>query len=408
MKETGNSPREMLDVYQGDKIPEVSKRNRQQLRANGRLIRAQILSWENDLSRHEEKSVVVTFIPALNRIQHTAPDAVTLLRIFCFCDPEGIPISIFQQGCNALYQEDRDKSPRTRAMRELKVFRSLRHLIKRVSSGSQQKSRHGTFQIYGNNKLEAVKDLLQSRIRLSKAIQEIQRLSLAAQTVEDTDRIIRIHDLVHFLLRSKLMTDEERGQWLEIAICIVDKGFEEIGDRRSPQNWSQCDRFISHIESLEGFAKQYRLGNIEILDASTWAAVYLIDCGLYDKAAMLNKQILERQKNILGKKHPSTLTSMNNLAGVLASLGKYGEAEGIYRQTLALRESILGKKHPDTLVSVYCLAYLLHSVKRYKDAELIYQRACAGYKVTLGDSHPTTTACLQHYSSMCREANGES
>ena len=99
---------------------------------------------------------------------------------------------------------------------------------------------------------------------------------------------------------------------------------------------------------------------------------------------------------------------------VLGSQGKYEEAEGIYRQTLALREPVLGKKHPTTLTSMNNLAlvldnqgksYLLHQNKQYKDAELFYDRACAGYKNMLGDSHPTTTACLRHYSLMRKEEN---
>ena len=48
-------------------------------------------------------------------------------------------------------------------------------------------------------------------------------------------------------------------------------------------------------------------------------------------------------KTVLGKKHPSTLRSMNNLAEVLSSQGKYKEAEEMHRQALALRETVLGK-----------------------------------------------------------------
>ena len=308
---------------------------------------------------------------------------MTLLRVLCFCDPEGIPISILKQGCDALHPEDRCGLPKIRPVNKLETVK-----VQRV------------------DKLEAAKDLFRSRMRLSKAIQEIQRLSLAAYTLEESDRIIRIHDLVHLLLRSKLMTETERGQWLEIAIYIVYKAFEEIGDHGSPQNSSRCGRFISHIESLEGFAKQYGLEDTKLLEANTWAGLYLNDCGLYQKAAMLSKRTLEQKKAILGGRHPSTLTSMNNLASVLERLGKYGEAEGIHRQTLGLRESKLGKEHPDTLASVFCLANLLHQKKQHQNAELLYQRACAGYKKTLGDRHPDTMACLRYYSLMLEEENG--
>jgi hypothetical protein len=53
-------------------------------------------------------------------------------------------------------------------------------------------------------------------------------------------------------------------------------------------------------------------------------------------------------EKVLGKEHPDTLTSMNNLAFLLQSQGKYDEAEPISRQILALMEKVLGKEHPDT------------------------------------------------------------
>ena len=126
------------------------------------------------------------------------------------------------------------------------------------------------------------------------------------------------------------MTDTERGQWLEITICIVCKAFEKIGDCRSPQNWSRCGRFISHIKSLDSFAERYKVEDRELLDASTWAAAYLSVYRLYEKAVTLNKRILDQKESILGRRYLSTL-SMKNLAAVLNSQGKYEEAEGIYR-----------------------------------------------------------------------------
>jgi prophage maintenance system killer protein len=62
----------------------------------------------------------------------------------------------------------------------------------------------------------------------------------------------------------------------------------------------------------------------------------------------MHQQTLELREKVLGKEHPSTLSSMGNLALVLDSLGKYEEAEQMHRQTLELREKVLGKEHPDT------------------------------------------------------------
>ena len=45
----------------------------------------------------------------------------------------------------------------------------------------------------------------------------------------------------------------------------------------------------------------------------------------------MNRRALEGYEKVLGKEHPATLTSVNNLAGVLQDQGKYEEAEKMNR-----------------------------------------------------------------------------
>ena len=58
---------------------------------------------------------------------------------------------------------------------------------------------------------------------------------------------------------------------------------------------------------------------------------------------MTNRRALGGREAILGKEHPDTLTSANNLALVLQYQGKHKEAEAINRQALDRKEKILGK-----------------------------------------------------------------
>ena len=103
------------------------------------------------------------------------------------------------------------------------------------------------------------------------------------------------------------MTNTERGQWLEATIHVVCVAFKKIGDSRSLRNWSRCSQFVNNIESLEAFAEQYRLRDTKILDASSWAALYLHRLGLYRKAAIWNERIWGQKRIILGEEHPDTL-----------------------------------------------------------------------------------------------------
>jgi hypothetical protein len=43
------------------------------------------------------------------------------------------------------------------------------------------------------------------------------------------------------------------------------------------------------------------------------------------------RQALTLSETVLGKEHPDTLMSMNNLADILSSQGKYEQAEELYR-----------------------------------------------------------------------------
>jgi hypothetical protein len=72
---------------------------------------------------------------------------------------------------------------------------------------------------------------------------------------------------------------------------------------------------------------------------------------------------------VLSEDHPSTLTSMNNLAGVLRSQDKYEEAEEVLRQARGLNGTALDKEHPNTLTSTNNLVLVLSDRSEYGQAE---------------------------------------
>jgi tetratricopeptide (TPR) repeat protein len=72
----------------------------------------------------------------------------------------------------------------------------------------------------------------------------------------------------------------------------------------------------------------------------------LRDQGKYEAAEEMHQRALELKERVLGPEHPSTLTSMYNLAGVLRDQGKYEAAEEMHRRALELCERVLGPEHP--------------------------------------------------------------
>ena len=145
--------------------------------------------------------------------------------------------------------------------------------------------------------------------------------------------------------------------------------------------------------------------------------VQIYQQGKYSEALALAEKAVALAERVLGKEHPDTLTSVNNLAVALSSPGplrrgraalppragglraraRQGasrhadkreqsrralrrpgplrEAEPLYRRALEARERVLGKEHPDTLISVNNLAGLYQAQGRYGEAEPLYRRA---------------------------------
>ena len=92
----------------------------------------------------------------------------------------------------------------------------------------------------------------------------------------------------------------------------------------------------------------------------------------------------------MGKDHPHTAQSLNNLASLYYKSNRYSEAETLYIQSLAIREQHLGANHLQTATSLNNLALVYQSMERYSDAEQLYTRSLAIRAQHLGADHPKT------------------
>jgi hypothetical protein len=70
--------------------------------------------------------------------------------------------------------------------------------------------------------------------------------------------------------------------------------------------------------------------------------------GKLKEAEELEVQVMETRKRVLGQEHPSTLTSMANLALTWRSRGYNVRAFLMMRNCFELRKKCLGVDHPDT------------------------------------------------------------
>ena len=154
-----------------------------------------------------------------------------------------------------------------------------------------------------------------------------------------------------------------------------------IHSREQRHNWDVVFDLVEHVLNT---LVQEQWGNELLCMAASVGCIPMV------QRLMIRARHHAELRTELLREVPSTLASMNNLAGVLSSQGSYEEAERIHREALALMESVLGKEHPSTLASMNNLADVLSSQGSYEEAERIHREAWALRERVLGKEHPDT------------------
>jgi non-specific serine/threonine protein kinase/serine/threonine-protein kinase len=105
---------------------------------------------------------------------------------------------------------------------------------------------------------------------------------------------------------------------------------------------------------------------------------------------------LEKFRRVLGAEHPDTLASINNMGDLLQAQGKLAEAEPYFRESLEKSRRVLGEEHPDTLTSINNMGFLLHAQGKFDQAEPYFREALEKYRRVLGEEHPRTLTSINN------------
>ena len=204
------------------------------------------------------------------------------------------------------------------------------------------------------------------------------------------EKFFDVHRLVHMAVAWWLIGHQEQNAWAAKAAARLEE-LVPYGGHGNKDIWTKYLSHANHVAGLEGILndeiRSSLLGRVGDCQASL---------GQYSAAETVDRQAFLIQKKVLGVEHPSTLTSMNNLALVLDRQGKYSEAETMHRQTLAMREKVFGAELPDTLTSMNNLALVLNSQGKYEEAETMYRQTLAMLEKVLGAEHPSTLTSINN------------
>ena len=110
----------------------------------------------------------------------------------------------------------------------------------------------------------------------------------------------------------------------------------------------------------------------------------------YTDALHLCEKQREIREQVLGKDHPDTVTTYNNIGVIYYDMGDYASALEWYQKARKVFESVLGKDHPSTATTYNNIAFVYDSQGDYARALEWFQKALVVFLKRLGTDHPYT------------------
>ncbi|MCL2425126.1 MAG: tetratricopeptide repeat protein [Oscillospiraceae bacterium] len=114
--------------------------------------------------------------------------------------------------------------------------------------------------------------------------------------------------------------------------------------------------------------------------------------GDYEKALEWYYKALNIYEKTIGKEHPSTATTYNNIALVYKNQGNYEKALEWFYKALNIYEKTIGKEHPSAAATYNNIAGVCNDQGNYEKALEWYHKALDIYEKTIGKEHPSAAA----------------
>jgi tetratricopeptide (TPR) repeat protein len=229
---------------------------------------------------------------------------------------------------------------------------------------------------------EPLQSALRDEIAKDDILEELQRYSLVRLNAGN----LSLHRLLQEVIRDSIGGD--RQEWAGYCLSALNKCVDD--DFSSPE---KRDGFLSvspHIAAVTERSKA--TGQEEKARLYHFLGYGYRNLARYSDALKWHRKALAIFEKVLGKDHPGTAVSYDNIALVYHRQGDYPEALKWLQKALAIQEKVLGKEHPDTASSGNNIAFVYASQGNYPEALAWHRKALAVKEKVLGRDHPDTAS----------------
>ncbi len=357
-----------------------------------------------------QASAAVTLAIALKRVERLDREAVALLRLCTFLQPDAIPLELLISGSTELEESLRQMLLNRFAL--LKTIHGLRRFAlldftqnrlsmhRLISTGIQQRLSRESRQLWAEQTLRLVEaacahgrherttglqvdrwsDSQEYLPHLLTCVRWIEHCQIgtpeAARLLERTGTYLQRYrsyqDAEPLLHRALALREQQLGPAhpeLIASLCRLALFYEEQG--RLQEAEQLYNRALT-ITEKEPQAELQRHGKV----LYHLALIYR-ERRDFARAEPLFLRVLDLWRRERGSEHPAIAALFNELAALYRAQGDYIQAEQLYRRALVIRERALGSEHPAVAQTISALGSLYHAQGMYEQAEQCYLQALA-------------------------------
>ncbi|OQE21317.1 hypothetical protein PENSTE_c012G09370 [Penicillium steckii] len=321
-----------------------------------------ILQWQDQ----HRSAPVKHFEMAFQDLRRSNSDAVTVLSLFSFFEPESIPkFTGWSREPDATPIMGQGKNPRKRDLGFTRFLCCLNCFGSKTDSTEEEKNQLSNT----NEQCQTIIDICQKPTRLEHAIGELWNFNHIRNGHEKN--VLWMHDITRQMAR-ELVVPADYHEWLGSAIKILYHTFPEMDN--TPDDRAVVDIYLLQAAALISQYQDYYDNRAEYSYAGLLAlcAQCYHHRAEYKKAITWNERAHKYYVKIYGTSSPRTVTIWHSLAWGYRELGDHGRAEEMFRQTWNLRSIHQGPNSPQALESLSDLAAIIERLGRLKEAEKLF------------------------------------
>jgi tetratricopeptide (TPR) repeat protein len=179
-------------------------------------------------------------------------------------------------------------------------------------------------------------------------------------------------------------SDEQDAAWVAVTKLFgwLGRYCNDVGDFQTALN---C-----HEKALEICGKALGKRHPATATSCNNVAMAYHTLGDYNKALKYLKKALEISEDVFGEGHMNMALGYNNVALVYNDLGDYSTALEYLKKALGIREKVLGEEHVDTALSYNNIALVYRALGDYNKALRYHKKALGIREKVLGEEHVDT------------------